>query len=499
MTRDILITFISCLVIGLVPATGQIAPVIIDDLHQWKSTTSFSDATVVMKAPEVGDQYDLMGPGALLLDKQDTQKKFWQSTKFNKKGSWVSDWIPAGEDVLLDELHTEMLIYGKHIDMNTGWVKFSGNPLICPYDYKDATDESLQLPEFWSDVPNDQSLVKGQGSWEGKWLLVFGIGGWAKKGWGAVVADSLAPLKRGINPFTLAQPYPLTKGTLGNNAPNDWIFAEGLWYAPDETRGGNPHMWTSPDFINWTNAGEIKGIKGHDPGMVFDGETYYLFNENKKLVDVCTSTSGLGPWSEEWTVLEKEDRHTGDVDVDYFNNRWHMVFDDNTYKNGPLYTLGYAWSSAEDFPDGWQQNMVHDFFGPKKPDQGQTWDEWESSGNKFGTGDGDFAVEGTTLYLTYERPTGIAYRELTETMDGKNQKVLVKIESDVDGDGQPDGSTGWLEVSPGKNKWKESAGLKQLTVKKFRISYKLATSNKAESPLIKKVELHFKAANEGNK
>lgn len=455
----------------------------VDSLRQWEAMTDSIEGASVMAAPEIGDRFDLMGPGSLLLEKTDTQKKFWKVTNFKSSGTWTSQWHVTNDKAVLDSVVSDLLVYGKQVNLDTGWVKFSGNPLICANNWHHATNQTLQLPANLSDWPQDQSLVRGRGKFEGKWLVIFNIGAWAVKGWGAAVADSLSPLKGGTNPFKLADPYPFFVGTGGNNAPNDWIFAEGLWFGPDETNNGPSHMWTSPDLITWTNAGKIENIVGHDPGMLYDGEQYYLINENGEKLRLCTAETGLGPWNCDRDILDAKD-HTGDADFDFFNNRWHMFFDNNPHTQ---YTLGYASTSAESFPDGWQNDLHTDMFGPKKPDQGQAWDEWGSGGNSFGTGDCDFALEDMTLYITYERPVGLAYRELSELLSKDNgQSVKVMVEIDSNGDSIPNDSTGWHEVTTGTDVWKSANGLKQLEGKRFRIKYSINSNQQTESPMIRR-------------
>ncbi len=73
-------------------------------------------------------------------------------------------------------LEARMLVYGQKQDMDQGWTKFEGNPLVCANGWKHATEHSLELPAEISAQPNDQSLIPGAGELEGKWLLFFNIG-----------------------------------------------------------------------------------------------------------------------------------------------------------------------------------------------------------------------------------------------------------------------------------------------------------------------------------
>ena len=449
----------------------------LDTFAQWNDHTEVGDGMRAEQTRNIGGKFDLMGNGALLLQKAQPEKEFCKVDHFKKKGVWTSKWIPLPAGHSVKALKSEIIIYGKQQDMSKGWVKFKGNPLICGNGWKHATEQSLQLPESLSDSPADQSLVRGRGKWEGKWLLLFNIGGWAKKGWGMAVADSLEPLQRGINPFKLAEPYPLFKGTGGKNAPNDWIEVAGTWYAPDESRGGGPHMWTSTDLVRWKNQGPIKGINGHDPGMCFDGERYYLFNEYSSGIRFCSATDPLGQWTPHGVAFSIGS-HCGDADVSFFNNRWHMTFDDAPHRR---YQIGYASTTPSQFPKGWK--LQRKIFGPHNPDQGQRWDDATGRGNKFGTGDADLALEGTTLYMTYEQPVGIAYKRL-EVFDGSKQQIRVRVEADNNDDGNPDNTTGWHTLTTGKPSWDAKSGFPSLSGKRVRISFSMDTQENGESPMI---------------
>lgn len=121
-------------------------------------------------------------------------------------------------------------------------------------------------------------------------------------------------------------------------------------------------------------------------GMFADNENGNYLTYNKLDNSFTSVTDGD-------TILHVED-HTGDPDLGFFNNRWHMFFDDGEHLH---YNIGYAATSAEEFPYGWK--LENDIYGPYNPDQGQTWDDDNENGNNFGTGDADFALEDHTLYM----------------------------------------------------------------------------------------------------
>jgi len=444
----------------------------LDTAAEWRDGQGVADDVGVVASPPVGGRSDLMGNGALMLDREAPDQAFWKQGGFVGEGEWRSTWREATGGPHAFEVTYQ--VYGREQDMRSGWVKFKGNPLVCDYQWHNASPQSLQLPEHLHDRANDQSLERGAGPFEGQWLLLFNVGAWAVKGWAMATAPSLEPLKRGENPFRLYEnPYPLFGGTGGTHAPNDWIYAEGTWYAPDETKGGPSHMWTAKTLDDWQNGGEIVGINGHDPGMVYDGEQYYLFNETKQGITYCTAENPLGPWTDEGLAFPLE-THTGDADVVFFNNRWHMVYDDGPHLD---YELGYAWTTPEAFPEGWR--LEQKFFGPRNPEQGQVWDEPTEAGNEFGTGDGDLAIEGNTLYMVYERPIGIAYKEL-DVLDTSGTTAELRLEFDTNGDGELDAATPWRTLVPGKSAISEGAAESGMT----RVAVRLASEKRTLSPMI---------------
>jgi len=347
-----------------------------------------------------------------------------------------------------------------------------------PLNDKNITDETILLPKPGG-VPQDQSILKGKGKWEDNWLLFFNHtpNKWPKDYyWSFVVADSLSPLKRGENPFYIdTTTFPLF-GPIDGQAPNDWLEVDGTYYAPDETHDGESHMWVSEDITTWKDLGAVEGILGGDPGIVYDGEDFLLFNENGNYLTYNKLDESLTKVVKGDTVLHVGD-HTGDPDVGFFNNSWHMFFDDGEHLH---YNIGYAETTAEKFPYGW--NLQNDIYGPYIPDQGQTWDNDNKEGNDFGTGDADIAIEGNTLYMFTERPIGVAFRELTELYENSGQTVLLKIEFDNNGDDTVDDATEWMNLNTGKNTFTFK---KELNGDRFRLVVDLKSGNETTSPLIR--------------
>ncbi|MEM9666989.1 MAG: hypothetical protein AAF970_18820 [Bacteroidota bacterium] len=474
--------FMTSLSLGCQPDSP--APVFeMDTAQEWAQSTHAAEGVQVRANDYTGGNFDVLGGGALLLQKADTTRRFWHTDAFVTAGTWTSTWLERSTTTEVVYLDVDLLTYGQPQDMTTGWTKFAGNPLIGPQGWTHNSTATLVLPDTLES--NDQTLARGTGPYEGQWLLYFNVGGWAVGGWAAAVADSLAPLKRGVNPFQLADPYPLFAGnnrgdTLGYHAPNDWVEIDGTWYAPDESRNHRSGLWTSTDLTTWTNQGPIRGMQGHDPGLVYDGDRFYLFNEDDTRLQLVTTTDPLGPWEAQGPVLEVGD-HTGDADVSFFNNAWHLFFDDAPHL---FYTIGHAHTTPSAFPFGWQ--LENDVFGPRRPDQGQAWDEDTPEGNGFGTGDADIALEGTTLYLTYERPTGIAFKDLDLT-DAREQHTRLFLEVDTDEDGSPDHTTEVRSLSPTSSQAEFAA----LPAGRIRIHLVMGTSNPLESPMIRQLRVRY--------
>ena len=450
----------------------------IDDLENWQAWTAQSQNISIQKSNDLNGVIDLMGNGGLMLEKS----RFNKTTNFQQKGEWTSKWFSGNAK----SIEVEMVSYGNEIDIRKGWQKFTGNPVLSgenvllPLNKNNITDQTILLPKPGG-VPQDQSILLGKGKFAGKWLLFFNHtpDHWPYEYyWSFAVAYSLAPLKRGINPFKIDTAYFPTYGPIEGQAPNDWLEVDGTIYAPDETYDGESHMWKSTDYLHWEDLGAITGINGADPGMVYDGENFYLFNEDQQFLNYNQLNDDFTSVVKGDPVLDVGD-HTGDADLAFFNNQWHMFFDDGEHLH---YNIGYASTSAEEFPHGWK--LENDIYGPYIPDQGQLWDNDTKDGNDFGTGDADIAVEGNTLYMFTERPIGAAYRELTEIMKNTGQSAEIKIEYDTNNDGKADDSTDWTKLENGKN-----LIYPKKSQNDFRILLKMVTENVKTSPLIREISI----------
>lgn len=460
----------------------------IDNLAEWEEATERCTQINLMESNDWGGVIDLMGNGALLLEKISSENLFTHTTVFHTDGEWVSPWHDFGEKVSLNALKFDLIIYGKKMDMRKGWIKFSKNPVLSggnrllPLNSNNVTDQTILLPDPGG-VPQDQAIIRGKSKWSDKWVLFFNHtpSAWPENYyWSITIADSLTPLKRGTNPFIIdSLHYPLY-GPIDNQAPNDWIEVNGVYYAPDETHQGNSHMWESNDMLTWKDLGEIEGINGSDPGITYDGQDFYLFNEANRIVNYNRLASDMLSVIEGGAALDVGD-HTGDCDVAFFNNAWHMFMDDGIHLH---YQIAYAFTTAESFPLGWE--LYNKIYGPHNPEQGQTWDDDTPEGNEFGTGDADIALEGTTLYMFTERPIGVAYKELTEVLDGEEVEVMVNVLSDTNGDGVADDSTGWHALVPGQSAWSWST---PLPGRYYKVIIKMISTQPSLSPMIRFLEL----------
>jgi|GEM_PF-2512427 len=457
----------------------------VDTLDEWNHSSEEHEGTLAIESADLNGVIDFMGNGALMLAKQ-RDTLFQKTTDFKKTGTWTSAWQTLNTELTAATFRASVMTYGNDINIRDGWQKFTGNPVVSggntllPLNRDNITDQTILLPDPGG-VPQDQAILRGKGTWAGKWLLFFNHtpDKWPHDYyWSFAVADSLAPLKRGINPFRIdTTAFPLF-GPIDGQAPNDWLEVDGVYYAPDETHDGESHMWKSEDILNWTDIGPISGITGHDPGMAFDGEHYYLFNESGESL-TFNRLENFTKVVEDDEVLFVGD-HTGDADLGFFNNRWHMFFDDGPHLH---YNIGYAMTTAEAFPYGW--HIENDVYGPYIPDQGQQWDNDTDDGNRFGTGDADFAVEGNTLYIFTERPVGAAYQEIDEIYENTGQTAQVKFEFDVNGDGKADESTDWMELTLGENELTLPSELGN----KVRVIFQLDSENANTSPLIRSFTL----------
>jgi hypothetical protein len=218
--------------------------------------------------------------------------------------------------------------------------------------------------------------------------------------------------------------------------------------------------------------------------MAWDGEFFYLFNEAGDKITLVYAVNPLRTW-EPWPntkdgVILEVGNHTGDADVAFFNNRWHIFVDEGPHRK---YKLSYASASPEDFPHRWDLQKL--IFGPYNPDQNQVWDNDNPEGNNFGTGDADVALEGSTLYMTYETPVGIAFKEL-DVLDAEQQTLQAKIEYKK---GKRTGSSQWINVPAGVGRLDMKEFGQDLKGKTWRLILKLETENSLESPLVEWIRL----------
>ena len=459
--------------------------------QDFQTLTDTSHTIIVMKDLDIGGEFDLFGDGALILVKKDTTKPFAKTTEFNDSGCWTSTWQDFNDEIKINKIIVDMLIYGNPIDMHTGWKKFSGNPVLSgentllPLNEKNITKQTILVPDPPGGVPQDQSIIRGKKPYEGKWLLFFNHTPhkWPfEYYWSFVVADSLSPLKKGINPFVIPDKHFPLFGPIDNQAPNDWIEINGTYYAPDETYQSMSHLWTSTDLFNWEDKGVIKNKVGHDPGICFDGEMFHLFNEHENKISHCFLDIEKVMAYHNKDVLDVGD-HTGDADVSFFNNQWHMFVDDGVHLH---YKISHAVTDPDKFPYAW--SLTPEIYGPHTSEQNQNWDDDTKEGNDFGTGDADIALEGTTLYLFTERPVGVAYKELVELYDDTDQNVDIMVEWDSDLDGKPDSETTWKKCKAGCHEAKiDDLG----TGNRFRLKIKMRTTSPNESPLIRNLKILY--------
>jgi hypothetical protein len=162
------------------------------------------------------------------------------------------------------------------------------------------------------------------------------------------------------------------------------------------------------------------------------------------------------------------------------NNRWHLFFDDAPHAH---YQIGYASTGPGEFPLGWE--MENKIFGPHNPEQKQEWDDDIPEGNNFGTGDPDVALEDNTLYMTYEWPVGIAWKELDLLSEG-GIEVTAVLESDADGDDQPDGIIQHTSLEPGINR---VYLLEETLNRKFRVRLEMSSSDPLVSPMVTRLSV----------
>jgi hypothetical protein len=448
----------------------------VDGRSQWEEYTGEIRNADIRRSENVGGKFDLMGDGSLLLRKSDPGKRFHQSDYFVNDGRWISKWyaLNPNEDLILESLSTDLVTYGGEIDL-ADWILFENNPVASDYDYQHQKKETAVLPPDLKGQPQDQSVIVGNGRFEGKWLLLFNIGSYAVNGWGGMIAESLEPLKRGVNPFSLiTDPYPM-HGPGEHNAPNDWIEVNGVYYTA-ATTPGPASIWSSPDLAEWTHEGPLYNQVGSDPGIVFDGEDFHLFIEDGNYIRHCLLRISENRCASCDVVLDVG-THTGDPDINFFNNRWHMFID--VERDGE-YEIGYASTTASAFPYGWRLHPGN-IFGPDDLDIQRKESDY--------TGDPDIALEEETLYLFYENPVRVAFNELDELRSTRGHETRIRIEADEDGDGEPDQVTRWYVLEGGRSVLREQNELEPVEGKKFRVLIDMKTTDSGESPMIKSFAL----------
>ncbi|MCF8264147.1 MAG: hypothetical protein K9I99_06550, partial [Melioribacteraceae bacterium] len=268
----------------------------VDTKSDWEFSTERMIGSEIREAKDIGGIIDLMGNGALLLNKNVPDSLYALNEDFSQSGSWTSNWKIFDHEIEFTSMGFEILTYGQKLDLTKGWKKFEHNPILSgenvllPLNPENITEQTILLPPPPGGVPQDQSILLGRGQWEGKWILMFNHtpDAWPKNYyWSFAIADSLAPLKRGINPFSIpTENYPLF-GPIDNQAPNDWLEVNGVFYAPDETYQSMAHLWISEDMISWVDKGVIENKVGTDPGIIFDGVQFHLFSENGNVISHC--------------------------------------------------------------------------------------------------------------------------------------------------------------------------------------------------------------------
>lgn len=453
----------------------------LDKLEDFNRATSHHSNVAIRTATHVGGGFDLPGNGAILLTRTDTTRPFWTVARFNGRGQWISKWQDFDEHHPPSAVKLHWLTYGQRVSLDD-WTKFSGNPLVAEYGWAHNTPQTLELPATPTGQPQDQALLRGTGPWEDQWMLIFNISSFASEGLGLAIASQLNPASSGTNPFRIFEPYPLINPK-GDHGPNDWVAHTDTFFAPDLMTDEQSYLWKTTNFQSMERI-PIDGVPGHDAGLVHDGKNLHFFSELSPHIAYCKlrKTTCVN----ERTVLEVGG-HTGDPDVSFFNNRWHMFVD--THPHGK-YRIGYASTSPDSFPHGWTLHN-REMIGPYTPDADQVWDDPTSEGNDFGTGDFDVALEGRTLYGTWERPVGLAYNQLEELYDGSDQEVALKIEVDTTGNGDPDDSTPWSTIDPGGTDWAPVNQVESTGAERFRIRIRLTSERNDETPLITHLKIRL--------
>ncbi|MCD6374608.1 MAG: hypothetical protein J7L94_03725, partial [Caldisericaceae bacterium] len=116
--------------------------VVVDTQQEWQHWTDSSTATIVLREPNSGDRFDLMGNGGLILQKFQVESLFTRTSAFKSEGRWLSKWLPANR---FTSLKIDYIVYGNPLDLKTGWHKAAANPLfsgsneLLPLDQKNLS------------------------------------------------------------------------------------------------------------------------------------------------------------------------------------------------------------------------------------------------------------------------------------------------------------------------------------------------------------------------
>lgn len=101
------------------PASGPDA-VSLTTAADWEGHTAQQSGVLVRASGEVGGRFDVIGEGALLLERPSgvgTTKPFLSTERFASTGKWISDWLDVSGS--LDVLTADVRVYGQPLDMAT--------------------------------------------------------------------------------------------------------------------------------------------------------------------------------------------------------------------------------------------------------------------------------------------------------------------------------------------------------------------------------------------
>lgn len=161
---------------------------------------------------------------------------------------------------------------------------------------------------------------------------------------------------------------------IGNMIYNPWDTSSRrykLCYSGRDTKTGSSYqehvgLAVSPDGKTWTKAGHIDLRRGEDPYLVYDGEKFHIFCEDKQtgLTDNIrhyTSTD-FATWTDEGVALDKGQSGTWDESdtsspiVWIEEDTWYMLYEGRAPGNNGAIGLatstdgGYTWSKHPSNP-----------------------------------------------------------------------------------------------------------------------------------------------------